>query len=234
MTSDNLPDNKTYSLKVLHDELRHLLKYYSPSCLVADALKDNDCIMASYIKPLFSARIAGHALTVSIEPDDCFSNLEMLKHIKSGHVVVIDAHGETELSVLGGIKSQVLKQKGACGAVVDGAVRDTDEIKDIGFPVFSKAVAPRSFLYACKEDFANKPANINIPVRCGGVLVNPNDIIVGDDTGITVVPFDRAAGVIKKAMEVAKKEGDFTKSLKERILDIKEIIEMTRKVIFYE
>ena len=228
MTTDKL-SGKTKNIEELLEGFRELLKYYSPSCLAADA-SDNTAVMSSSIKPIFSTKISGPALTISIDPTQCFSPIEMIKYIKPGQVVVIDAKGETELSIIGGVISSVLKQKGAVGAIVDGAVRDIDEIRDIGFPLFSKSAVPRSQIYLCKESKKPQPIKVNVPVHCGGVSVHPNDIIVADDTGVTVISSKEAASVLQKAKEIAKKEGELTKKIKGKI-DIEEIIEMTRNMI---
>lgn len=231
MTAGRLPkDDSVGDLQVLLDEFRELLKYYSPSCLAADASEDKNCVMVSSIKPIFSTKISGSALTVKLDPNRCFSSFEMLKHIKAGQIVVIDAKGETELSVIGGVISSVLKQKGAHGAIVDGAVRDVDEIRDMSFPIFSKAIVPRSPLYSSQQD-SEKPIEVNTPVQCGGVLVNPNDIVIADDVGVTVIPLREARSVLRKAKEIARKEGELTKKIKGRIIDIEEIMEMVRGVV---
>lgn len=230
MTSDRLPkDDFEGDLEGLLDQFRELLKYYSPSCLVSDA-SDNDCVMASAIKPIFSIKISGSALTIKIDPHNCFSSIEIIKHIKAGQIVVIDAQGETEVSVIGGIISSVLKQKGAIGVIVDGAVRDIDEVRDMGFPLFSRAVIPKSLIYSCSQDNATKPIEVNVPIHCGGILVHPNDIIVADDVGVAVIPFNKARSVLERAKEIAKREGELSKKIKGRI-NIEEIVEMTKKVI---
>jgi 4-hydroxy-4-methyl-2-oxoglutarate aldolase len=228
--SDRLPKDKyTADLEKLLEGFRELLEYYSPSCLTADASCRNN-VMSSVIRPIFPTKISGPALTIKIDPQNCFSPIEIIKHIKPGQILVVDAGGETELSVVGGVISSVLKQKGVVGAVVDGAVRDIDEVKDMRFPLFSRSVVPRSSLYFCKENDKTKPIEANVPVRCGGVLVHPGDIIVADESGVTVVPSQEAETVLNKAKEIAKKEGELTKKIKGKI-DIEEILEMTRKVV---
>lgn len=228
MTTDKL-SGKTKNPEELLEGFRELLKYYSPSCLAADA-SDNDAVMSSSIKPIFSTKISGLALTISIDPAQCFSPIEIIKYIKPGQVVVIDAKGETEMSVVGAVISSVLKQKGAVGAVVDGAVRDIDEIKDIGFPLFARSVVPKSQIYLCRKSKKTQPIEANVSVHCGGVSVHPDDMIVADDSGITVVSHKKAASILEKAKAIAKKEGELTRKIKGKI-NIEEIIEMTRNMI---
>lgn len=231
MTADRLPkDDFIGDLEGLLDEYKEFLKYYSPSCLISDA-SDNDCVMTSAIKPIFSKKISGPALTIKVDTHNCFSCIGIIKHIKAGQIVVIDAQGETEVSVIGGIISSVLKLKGVVGAIVDGAVRDIDEVRDMGFPLFSRAVVPKSLIYSCSEDDEANPIEVNVPIHCGGVLVHPNDIIVADDVGVAVIPSNKASSVLKRAKEIAKKEGELSKKIKGRMrIDIEEIMEMVKKV----
>ena len=183
---------------------RDLLKVYSPSCVVADA-QERAGVMHSYIKPLTpQTRFVGPALTVRLEPGNQVDCLDALSVAQSGDVIVVDAAGETETSIWGGLMSGLCKMKGVVGAVVDGAIRDTDETRDLGFGIFSKAIVPRSTHtpYSGRME----PIEINVPIQCAGVLVNPGDIVLGDEIGVTVVPLERAVEVLQKAREQAEKE----------------------------
>jgi regulator of RNase E activity RraA len=103
-------------------------------------------------------------------------------------VVVIDNGGQ-QVSTWGGIASVAAHQNGASGLVVDGGVRDVDEIIELGFPVFSRHVVPLSGKTRVKV------IEINTTVKVDGVAVRPGDIIVGDSTGIVCIPLERAAEV---------------------------------------
>jgi len=94
--------------------------------------------------------------------------------------------------------------KGVVGAVVDGAIRDTDETRDLGFFIFSKAIVPRSTHtpYSGRME----PIEINVPIQCAGVLVKPGDLVLGDEIGVVVIPLENAAEVLQKAREQAEKE----------------------------
>jgi len=181
-----------------------LLKVYSPSCLVADA-QERSGVMRSYLRPLTSeTRFVGPALTVRLEPGNQVDCLDALSVAQAGDAIVVDAAGETETSVWGGLMAGLCKMKGVVGAVVDGAIRDTDEIKDLGFFIFSKAVVPRS----THSPFSGRlePIEVNVPIQCGGVLVRPGDLVLGDEIGVVVVPLEEAAQILKKAQEQAEKE----------------------------
>src|SRR6266581_1973176 len=99
---------------------------------------------------------------------------------------------------------QALATTGVAGFIVDGVIRDIGESRANGFPLFARGRSP---IPAAKEG----PGEINHPIRCGGVVVHPGDIVVADDEGIVVVPLAKATGVLKKAQ--AKAEADAQMSL---------------------
>jgi len=183
---------------------KDLLKVYSPSCVVADA-QERANVMRSYLKPLTnSTRFVGPALTVRMEPGNQVDCLDALAVAQAGDVIVVDAAGETETSIWGGLMSGLCQMKGVVGAVVDGAIRDTDETRDLGFFIFSKAIVPRS----THTPFSGRmePIEINVPIQCAGVLVRPGDLVLGDEIGVVVIPLENAAEILQKAQEQAEKE----------------------------
>lgn len=183
---------------------RELLKVYSPSCVIADAQERNG-VMRSYMKPIDkSMRIAGSALTVKLEPGDLVDCLDALTVAQEGDVIVVDAAGDTETSMWGGLMAGLCQMKGVVGAVVDGGIRDTDEMRDLGFAIFSKSVVPRGThtMLTGRKD----PIAINVPITCAGMIVNPGDIIIGDEVGVTVVPLETAEEVLEKSQKQAALE----------------------------
>jgi regulator of RNase E activity RraA len=183
---------------------RRLLQVYSPSCVVADA-QERAGVMRSDIKPVERKwRFVGPALTVRMEPGNQVDCLDALSVARQGDVIVVDAAGETETSIWGGLMAGLCKMKGVVGAVVDGAIRDTDEIRDLDFPILSKAIVPRSTHtpYSGRME----PIEINLPIQCAGVIVNPGDLIIADEIGVTVVPLGSAEEVLARAQEQAEKE----------------------------
>jgi regulator of RNase E activity RraA len=183
---------------------KEILKVYSPSCVVADA-QERAGVMRSFIKPLtHETRFVGPALTVRLEPGNQVDCLDALAVAEPGDVIVVDAAGETETSIWGGLMSGLCKMKGVVGAVVDGSIRDTDETRDLGFFIFSKAIVPRS----THSPYSGRmePIEINIPIQCAGVLVRPGDIVLGDEIGVVVIPLENAAEILQKAQEQAEKE----------------------------
>jgi regulator of RNase E activity RraA len=183
---------------------KDLLKVYSPSCVVADS-QERAGVMRSYLRPIsIETRFVGPALTVRLEPGNQVDCLDALSVAQDGDVIVVDAAGETETSIWGGLMSGLCKMKGVVGAVVDGAIRDTDETRDMGFFIFSKAIVPRSTHspYSGRMD----PIEVNVPIQCAGVLVRPGDLVLGDEIGVVVVPLENAADILEKARQQAEKE----------------------------
>jgi 3-hexulose-6-phosphate synthase/6-phospho-3-hexuloisomerase len=183
---------------------KDLLKVYSPSCVVADA-QERQGVMRSYLRPLsLETRFVGPALTVRLEPGNQVDCLDALSVAQAGDVIVVDAAGETETSIWGGLMSGLCKMKGVVGAVVDGAIRDTDETRDLGFFIFSKAIVPRS----THSPYSGRmePIEINVPIQCAGVVVRPGDLVLGDEIGVVVIPLESAAEVLRKARQQADQE----------------------------
>ena len=191
---------------------KDLLKIFSPSCVVADA-QERAGVMHSAIKPITDVRFVGMALTVKLYPGDLVDCLDALKVAGEGDVIVVDACGDTETSIWGGLMAGLCQQKGVVGAVVDGAIRDTDEIKALGFPICTRAIVPRS----THSPYSGRmePIEVNVPITCGGVPVNPGDIVLADEIGVVVVPQEEAGEVLERAREQAGQEEETRKRIKE-------------------
>jgi regulator of RNase E activity RraA len=187
----------------LVEGFRELLSRYSPSCVVSDAM-ERARTLRSDICPIVGGRFAGPALTVKLYPGDLVDPLEALKVAEAGDAIVVDACGETETSVWGGLMAGLCLQRGVVGAVVDGAIRDIDEIRDLGFPILSKSVVPRSTHSAYSARL--EPIEVNVSITCGGTLVAPGDIVLADEIGVVAVPREEAATVLAAAREQAERE----------------------------
>jgi len=182
---------------------RELLKVFSPSCVVSDCM-ERAGVLRSDIRPLFEARFVGAALTVKLYPGDLVDCLDALAVAQAGDVIVVDAAGETETSIWGGLMAGLCQQKGVVGAVVDGAIRDIDEIKALRFPIFSRAIVPRSTHSPYSKRL--EPIEVNVPIQCGGVLVSPGDIVLADEIGVVVIPREQAGEVLARAQAQAAQE----------------------------
>jgi regulator of RNase E activity RraA len=159
----------------LVEGFRSLLPRYSPSCIVSDVM-ERARTMHSALVPASPGRFVGPALTVKLYPGDLVDCLDALRVARAGDVIVVDAAAETETSIWGGLMAGLCLQKGVAGAVVDGAVRDVDEVRDLGFPLVSRSITPRS----THSPYSNRlePIEIGVPIVCGGTLVEPGDIVL--------------------------------------------------------
>jgi regulator of RNase E activity RraA len=139
------------------------------------------------IKPVASGmRVLGPAVTVLTRPGDALYVAHAADVAQPGDVIVIDAGGFDDLAVIGDrIAYYMMRIRELGGVVVNGAIRDLAGIRNLGFPTFANGVAARL-------QGSSGPGAINIPIVCGGVLVNPGDIVVGDDDGVVIVPREDA------------------------------------------
>jgi regulator of RNase E activity RraA len=148
--------------------------------------------------------LVGPALTVKVFPGDNLMVHKSLDVAQPGDVVVIDASSSALTAVLGDLISTKARHRGIAGFIVDGLVRDLPAIRDLGdFPVFSRGVTPIGPLH-------RGPGEIGHPIACGGIVVNPGDVIVGDLNGIVVVPRDIADDLLQRLTERKAAEADYT------------------------
>jgi len=152
-------------------------------------------VMGPDIRPIFSPiHLIGIAFTVLNYPNDNITTHRALMMAEPGDVLIIDEGRDNNTGSFGHNMSLQARNRGILGLVSNGCVRDVRMLKDEKFPVFCRAVSPRS---AQK----NTPGSINVPVQVGGLVVSPGDIVVGDDDGIAVIPLGCARDVVQRAKE---------------------------------
>ena len=148
--------------------------------------------MCAAIKPIYRGmRVCGTALTVRSQPGDNLMLMKAIELISPGDVIVASLDG-WEGGPWGELLSCVAKERGCAGLVIDGYVRDGEEINQMGFPVFSRGLSVKG----------TSKANlglINHPLSCGGIVVNPGDLIVGNDDGVCVVARKDAADILQES-----------------------------------
>lgn len=180
-----------------------------PSSIVSDVTGNVGLAMDSGIKPVYGgAQVAGTALTVKAAPGDNLIIHKAITMAEPGDVLVIDGDGYVETGYLGELMCASCQTHGLAGVVIDGAIRDREEIAEMEFPVYARGVHPQGPL---KQD----PGSINVTVSCGGVAVDPGDVVVGDDEGVTAVPGDEAEAVLERSREKLAAEDE----LRERVED---------------
>ncbi len=151
------------------------------------------------IQPRSGLPLCGLAVTVNARPADNLMVHKALQIAQPGDVVVVATGGNVTSAVFGELMCRASVAARLGGLVVDGAIRDVDGITALGFPVFSRSICAGS----CDKD---GPGEINVPISCGGVVVSPGDIVIGDRDGIAVVPRDHAPEVLDLVRELVKKE----------------------------
>jgi 4-hydroxy-4-methyl-2-oxoglutarate aldolase len=194
-----------------------------PTGVISDAMGRTGS-MGAEIKPVWPrARIVGPALTVRTFPADNLMIHKAVTLAKPGDVLVVNAGGYKDAAVFGDLLGYSCKVHNIAGVVIDGASRDAEGMAAIGFPVFARAVLPMG-------PFKDSPGSINVPVSCGGVAVQPGDIIVGDGDGVVVVPMEEAADILAKAQAATTKEEQMRERLTkgEYIYDILKLGEVLK------
>ncbi|WP_421722972.1 RraA family protein [Bauldia sp.] len=179
-----------------------------PTGNVVDAMKGSGALDVR-IKPIGGpASFCGVAVPCSDGPSDNLATCGALDVVQPGDVIV-SASGEfTGAAVIGDLLLGMMKNSGCAAFVTDGCVRDIAGIRAVGLPCFAAGVTPNS-------PVRNGPGTIGLPVIAGGVQVGPGDIVVGDEDGVVIVPFDRIDTVISALAVVRAAEADLEAKVKD-------------------
>ena len=151
--------------------------------------------------------LLGTACTVKLYPGDNLMVHKALDIAKPGDVVVVDCSGAMSNAVLGDLVANKSIHRKIGGYVIDGLIRDLDGIKETGLPVYARGVTPFGPLH-------RGPGEINTPICCGGIVVNPGDIIKADTTGIAVIPRSFADDIIKRLQASKARLAEYVASVK--------------------
>lgn len=152
--------------------------------------------------------MAGTAVTVKTRGGDNLTPMRAFEFCRPGDVLVIDAGGDITNAVIGGILSFYTATIGTAGLVLDGAIRDVAEIRVRDYPVYARGVNHRG-------PYKDGPGEINVPVSVGGMVVNPGDIVVGDQDGLLAFSPDEAELLIEKARAHLETEARTIQAMKE-------------------
>jgi len=151
--------------------------------------------------------LVGPACTVKVYPGDNLMVHKALDVAKPGDVIVVDSSGCTNNAVLGDLVTNKAKHRGIAGFIVDGLVRDVDGLVEAGLPVFARGITPFGPLH-------RGPGEINFPISCGGIVVNPGDIVKADADGVAVVPRSFAPDILQRLMDNRAKLADYVAAVK--------------------
>ena len=183
-----------------------------PTSIISDNM-ERLFAMESKIRPFHPRPImVGHALTIHCPPG---ANLVLQKAIEMaepGDILVLNAGGDTTQAPVGEVVVSNCIRRGVAGLVIDGAVRDSDILPTLAIPVFAKGITHRG----CYKE---GPGEINVTIACGGVVVRPGDLVVGDSDGIVIVPYEEAEGLLPKLLKKVEQEEQVLEQIRNKTID---------------
>jgi regulator of RNase E activity RraA len=199
--------SKEKSKKLAQGFQKLLDNFDSVTCATSDCM-DRLNGMFGDLRPIGKdARLAGVAVTVHTIAGDLSSVVFAIEHAEPGDIIVVDGHASVNTAFWGENITLSAKNKGIIAAVVDGACRDVEEIRKIGFPVLARGICPN---VGCMAGYGR----IQERIQCAGVPVSPGDIVVIDGNGVVVVPLEQGEEVLAKTTKMMETEYLVSEKLK--------------------
>jgi 3-hexulose-6-phosphate synthase/6-phospho-3-hexuloisomerase len=204
------------------EEIRSLLLQVSAPN-VTDAMHRKGA-MSGIVSICGNVKMVGRAVTVQTVAGDWAKPVEAIDVARKNEVIVINNDGALHIAPWGELATLSCVKKGISGVVIDGAVRDVDDIRTMKFPLFAKAVVPN----------AGEPkgfGEINAEIQCGAQYVRPGDWIIGDESGVVVIPAGRAYEIARRALEVRKNEERIREEIRRgsTLAEVAELIKWEKK-----
>lgn len=164
-------------------------------------------LLDNYLKPILpNILIVGPAVTVTCFAGDNLMIHAVIEICEPGDVLVVSTIGDFDTGMIGDLISSALLHKGVKGVVIDSGIRDVSQLKDMGFPIWSKSITSRG---ATK----NRGGWINAPIICAGIHINPGDVILADEDGVVAVKKEN----LKEILDLSKKRIAKEKASREKI-----------------
>ncbi len=152
------------------------------------------------IKPIAKGmKICGPAITVECKANDNLMLHKAIQVAKPGDVIISTTQAFYNAGYFGGLMAGSAVARGIAGLVIDGGIRDSEEIIEMGFPIFSRQICIRGTVKA-------QLGSVNKPIIFGGEIVNPGDLVLGDDDGLVIVPRERMEEVLEASQKRVQKE----------------------------
>lgn len=187
MSADSNLDVRRNYPKVSEDLVRQAAEL--PASILADVYGRRGTVSGRIAALSPTMKVAGPALTVEVRPGDNLMIHAALSIAKPGDVIIVDGKGDQTCALIGEIMVSQAMALGVAGMVLDAAIRDTEALREKGFPVWSRGYNP------CGPT-KNVPGRVNHPISIAGITVNPGDLVVGDADGVVVIERERVAEMI--------------------------------------
>lgn len=177
-----------------------------PAAVVGDSANRLQGLAAGYLNYGGKRKFAGPALTVRVRPGDNLLLHKALDLAQPGDVIVCDAGGAMNSAIFGAMMATYAVTRGTVALVIDGAIRDVDELARMDIGVVAKGATPNG-------PFKTGPGEVGYPITCGGMAVVSGDLVIGDADGVVVIPRQEAAAVLEIAAQRARMEVDLEKEI---------------------
>ena len=195
------------------------------TCAVADGMDRLGLVGATYgVRPMWLCpKIVGRAVTMKIKPVGLDKPKQHLGTLpidaaQPGDVIVIDNGGRLDTSCWGGLLALAAKTKGISGVVIDGACRDIDESRELGFPVYARGAVPMTARGRIMQE------SYSTEIEFAGVQVHPGDLVIADGSGVVIIPRSKEEDVIKEAETVAATEARMADGIRQG-MSVLEVLE---------